>query len=74
MLLGNAGGLEDIVLQLLRGSAGIEDKECQQKHALILALQLLQKCLGILTIGRKVRRNNFHVVAGTYRLFLLLDL
>ena len=74
MLLGNAGGLENIVLQLLRGSAGVEDKEGQQKHALILALQLLQKCLCVLTIGRKIRWNYFHVISGPYRLFLLLDL
>lgn len=74
MLLGNAAGLEDIVLQLLRRSTGIEHEEGQKKHSLILTLQLLQKRLRILSIGGKIRRNDVHVIAGSHRLFLLLDL
>ena len=74
MLLSDTVGLEYIVLKLLQGSSGIKYQEGQKEHSLILALQLLQECLCILTIGGKVRGNDIHVVSGTNRLLLFLNL
>ena len=74
MLLSNGGCLKHVVLKLLLGLAGIHDQESDQKHTLILGLQLLQKGLCILTVGGQVGRDNVHVITGTDCLFLLLNL
>ena len=74
MLLGDAGCLEDIGLQFLLRPSGIHDEKGDQEHALVLALQLLQKRLRILAVGGQVRGNDVHVVTGTDCFLLFLDL
>ena len=74
VLLCDRSSLEHVIFQLLLVFSGIHDEKGDQKHSLVLRLKLLQECLCVLTIGGKVRRNDVHVIAGTHRLFLLLDL
>ena len=74
MLLCDGACLEHVGIQFLLGPSGIHDQHCQHEHALVLALQFLQKGLGVLSVGRQVRGNDIHVVAGTDRLFLFFDL
>ena len=45
--------------------------EISVPHTLIAALQIIQNLLGFTTISCKVTRNNFHIIAGTHRLFLV---
>ena len=56
VLLGNAGCLEDVGFQFLLGPACVQDQESDQKHTLVLALQLLQEGLGIPAISGQIRR------------------
>ena len=73
MLLGDALCLEHVVLQFLLGASGVQHQKRHHEHSLVLALQFFQKRLCIFAIGRKVRRDNVHVIAGTHRFFLFLD-
>ena len=74
MLLGDTGCLEDIGLQFLLRPSGIHDEKGDQEHALVLALQFLQKCFRVLAVGGQIRRDDVHVVTGTdcFLLFLYL--
>ena len=56
VLLGDAGRLKDVCLQFLGRAPGVEHQKRQQEHPLVLALQLLQKVLGVPAIGRQIRR------------------
>ena len=56
VLLGNTGCLKDVVFQLLLCAPGVQNEECHQKHSLVLALQFLQKSLGISAVGCQIRR------------------
>ena len=56
VLLCNTGCLKNIVFQLLLRAPGVQNEECHQKHSLVLALQLLQKCLGIPAVSRQIGR------------------
>ena len=62
MLLGDALRLEDIRPELLLRLPGVHDEHREQEHPLVLALQLLQERLGILTVGGEVGRDDVHVV------------
>ena len=73
MLLRNADRLKHVGFQFLLGFSGVQHEERHQKHSLILALQLLQKCLGIPAVSRQIRRQHVHVVSGADSFFLLLD-
>ena len=74
MFLGDTGSLENIRFQLLLGLAGIHDEHGDEEHTLVLALQLLEERLRILTVGSKVTRDDVHIVAGPDSFFLFLDL
>ena len=56
VLLRNADRLKHISLQLLFGFAGVQDKECHQKHSFVLRLQLFQKSLCITAISCQIGR------------------
>ena len=56
VLLCDAGRLEHVCLQFLGCAPGVEHQKGQQEHPLVLALQLLQKVLGVPAIGRQIRR------------------
>ena len=74
VLLRNTGCLKYIVLQFLLRTACIHNEERNKKHPLILALQFFQKRFCILPVGGEIRRNDIHIISGTDRLFLFLDL
>ena len=74
VLLRNAQCLKNVVVQFLLRLPCIEDQERYHEHALVLALQLLQKTFGVLSIRCKIGRNDIHVVSCTNCFFLLLDL
>ena len=73
VLLSNALRLKHIVFQFLLCTSGIHDKECHHEHTLILALQLFQECLCILSVGSKVTWKNIHIISGANCLFLFLN-
>ena len=72
VLLCNTGCLKHIGFQLLLCAPGVQNEECHQKHSLVLALQFLQKSLGISAVGRQIRRNDVNVIPGTDG-FLLVE-
>ena len=74
VFLSDGACLEHIGFQLCLRFSGVHYQEGQKEHSLILALQLLQECLRILTVSRKVGRNDIHIVAGANCLFLFLNL
>ena len=73
MLLCNALSLEYIVFQLLFGTASIHDKEGNQEHPLILALQFFQKRFCVLAISGQIAGNNVDIISGPDSLLLFLD-
>ena len=56
VLLCNADRLKHVGFQFLLGFSGVQHEECHQKHSLVLALQFLQKCLGISAVGCQIGR------------------
>ena len=73
-LLSDTSRLKHCTVQLLFGFRSIEEQHRNKEHTLIAALQIIQNLLGFTTISCKVTRNNFHIIAGTHRLFLFLNL
>ena len=73
MLLRNADRLKHVGFQFLLGFSGVQHEERHQKHSLVLALQLLQQCLGIPAVSRQIRRQHVHVVSGADGFLLLFD-
>ena len=47
VLLGDGAGLKDVVFQLLLRAPGVQHQKSDEEHPLVLALQFLQKSLGI---------------------------
>ncbi len=72
VFLGNGACLKDVVFQLLLRAPGVQNEECHQKHSLVLALQFLQKSLGISAVGRQIRWNDVNIISGTDG-FLLVE-
>ena len=72
VLLGDAGDGEHVVLQLLPGGGDIHHSERQEEHSLVPGLEVGQERRRVLGVGNEVRGQNFHVVPGPDRLFLLL--
>ena len=56
VLLGDGAGLKDVVFQFLLGLAGVQHQKSDKEHPLVLALQFLQKCLGISAVGCQIGR------------------
>ena len=73
MLLGNADCLKHVGFQFLLGLAGVQNQKSDKEHPLVLALQLLQKCLGIPAVSRQIRRQHVHVVSGADGFLLFFD-
>ena len=56
VLLCNADCLKHVGFQFLLGLAGVQHQKSDKEHPLVLALQFLQKCLGIPAVSRQIRR------------------
>ena len=56
VLLGNADRLKHVGFQFLLSLAGVQDKECHQKHSLVLTLQFFQQGFCVPPISRQIRR------------------
>ena len=74
MFLGNGAGLKNIVFQFLLSPARVQHQKGDKEHPLVLALQFLQKSLGISAVGRQIRWNDVNIISGTDCLLLFLDL
>ena len=74
ILLRHASGPEYLVAQLPLGVGHVQDKERHHEKAFVPGLQFGKQLLGVRAVGGKVGGQNIHVVAGAYRLFLLLYL
>ena len=73
VLLGDGARLKDVVAEALPVVRHVHHKEGQKEHTLVAALQLLQELFRLRAVGGKVTWDNIHIVAGTHRLFLLLN-
>ena len=73
-LLSDTSRLKHCTVQILFCFRSIEEQHRNKEHTLITALQIIQNLFGLTTISCKVTRNNFHIITGTHRLFLFLDL
>ena len=73
-LLSDTSSLKNSTIQFLLGLGRIKEQHRNKEHTLIAALQIIQNLLGLAAISCKVTRNNFHIIAGTHRLFLFLNL
>ena len=71
VLLGNADRLKHVGFQFLLGFASVQNKECHQKHSLVLALQFLQQGFCISAVGCQIRRNDVNIISGTDGFFLV---
>ena len=71
VLLCNAGCLKNIVFQFLFSPAGVQHQKSDEEHPLVLALQFLQKCLCIPTVGCQIGRNDVNIISGTDGLLLV---
>ena len=74
ILLGNGGGLEHRVFELLAIGCRVHDEDGHKKQSLIAGLEILQQTLCLTAEGGKIGRDNVHIVAGADCLFLLFDL
>ena len=74
MLLCNAGCLKNVVFQFLLCASSVQHQKGNKEHPFVLALQLLQQCLGIPAVSCQIRRNDVDIIPGADCLFLLLDL
>ena len=54
VLLSDGAGLKDIIFQLLLRAPGVQHQKSDEEHPLVLALQFLQKSLGISAVGRQI--------------------
>ena len=72
VLLCNTGCLKDVVFQFLLRASSVQHQKGDKEHPLVLALQFLQKSLGISAVGRQIRRNDVNVIPGTDG-FLLVE-
>ena len=74
IFLRHASGPEYLIAQLPLGVGHVQDKERHHEKAFVPGLQFGKQLLGVRAVGGKVGGQNIHVVAGAYRLFLLLYL
>ena len=73
IFLRNGTGLKDVVAQLTGIVCRIQHQEGHKEHSLVAALQVLQKLLGLGSVGSQIAGNDVHIVSCTDGLFLLLD-
>ena len=72
--MGNGGGLEHRVFELLAVGCCVHDEDGHEEQSLIAGLEILQQTLRLAAEGGEVGRDDVHVVAGADCLFLLFDL
>ena len=74
ILLGNGGGLEHRIFELLAIGCRIHDEDGHEEQSLVAGLEILQQTLCLTAEGGKIGRDNVHIVARADCLFLLFDL
>ena len=74
ILLGNGGGLEHRVFELLAVGCCIHDEDGHKEQSLIAGLEILQQTLRLTAEGGEIGRDDVHIVAGADSLFLLFNL
>ena len=74
ILLGNGGGLEHRIFELLAVGCRIHDEDGHKEQSLIAGLEILQQTLCLTAEGGEIGRDDVHIVAGADRLFLLFNL
>ena len=74
ILLGDGGGLEHRVFELLAVGCRIHDEDGHKKQSLIAGLEILQQTFRLTAKGGEIGRDDVHIVAGADRLFLLFNL
>ena len=72
--MGNGGGLEYRIFELLAIGCRIHDEDSHKEQSLIAGLEILQQTLRLAAEGSEIGRDDVHVVAGADGFFLLLDL
>ena len=72
--MGNGGGLEHRVFELLAVGCRIHDEDGHKKQSLIAGLEILQQTLCLTAEGGEIGRDDVHIVAGADCLFLFLNL
>ena len=74
ILLGNGGGLEYSIFELLAVGCRVHDEDGHEEQPLIAGLEILQQTLCLTAEGGEIGRDDVHIVAGADRLFLFLNL
>ena len=74
ILLGNGGGLEHRIFELLAAGCCVHDEDSHKEQSLIAGLEILQQTLCLAAEGGEIGRDDVHIVAGADRLFLLFNL
>ena len=74
ILLGNGGGLEHRVFELLAVGCRVHDEDGHEEQSLIAGLEILQQTLCLTAEGGEIGRDDVHIVAGADCLFLLFNL
>ena len=74
IFLRDGAGLKDVVAQLTGIVRRIQHQKGRKEHSLVAALQILQKLLGLGSVGSQVAGNDVHIVSGANGFFLLLNL
>ena len=72
--MGNGGGLEHRVFELLAVGCRIHDEDGHEEQSLVAGLEILQQTLCLTAEGGEIGRDDVHIVAGADCLFLLFDL
>ena len=72
--MGNGGGLEHRIFELLAIGCRIHDEDGHKKQSLIASLEILQQTLRLTAEGGEIGRDDVHIVAGADSLFLLFNL
>ena len=74
ILLGNGGGLEYSIFELLAVGCRVHDEDGHEEQPLIAGLEILQQTLCLTAEGGEIGRDDVHIVAGADRFFLFLNL
>ena len=74
ILLGNGGGLEHRVFELLAVGCRVHDEDGHEEQPLVAGLEILQQTLRLTAEGGEIGRDDVHIVAGADCLFLLFNL
>ena len=73
VLLSDSLGLKYPVFQLLPGTGGVHDQKSDQKHALIMTLQVFQQLFGLAAVGSQIGGKNIDVISSADSLLLFVN-